>query len=157
MGGSNRAHRSGEIEKYLASDLLFYRAEAPAGLVERQAYHWDPVLAWAQDAFGARFVLAQGVVHVAQPAAAIAAARAYIPAEPWRLGALASITALTGSALLALALAAGRLDVAAAWAAAHVDEDWQMSQWGRDDLALERRDFRFAEMQAAAKVLAHVT
>ena len=144
-----------EVEKYLGSDLLFYRAEAPAGLIERQGQAWDPVLAWARDAFGARFVLAQGVVHVAQPSEAIAAVRAAIPNELWRLGALSSITALTGSALLALALAEGLLDVDAAWAAAHVDEDWQMSQWGRDDLALARRDYRFAEMQAAALVLKH--
>jgi chaperone required for assembly of F1-ATPase len=148
-----------EIEKYLGSDLLCYRAEAPEGLVARQAQHWDPVLAWARDKFGARFVLAQGVVHVAQPSEAIAAMRARIPTDPdnikniWRLAALASITALTGSALIALALAEGALDVEAAWAAAHVDEDWQMSQWGRDDVALARRDYRFAEMQAAAMVL----
>jgi chaperone required for assembly of F1-ATPase len=148
-----------EIEKYLGSDLLCYRAEAPEGLVARQAQHWDPVLAWARDKFGARFVLAQGVVHVAQPSEAIAAMRARIPTDPdnikniWRLAALASITALTGSALIALALAEGALDVEAAWAAAHVDEDWQMSQWGRDEAALARRDYRFAEMQAAALVL----
>ena len=46
-----------------------------------------------------------------------------------------------------------QLSVEAAWAAAHVDEDWQMEQWGKDTLALERRAFRFAEMQAAATVL----
>ena len=28
-----------------------------------------------------------------------------------------------------------------------------MEQWGRDELALERREARFAEMQAAARVL----
>ncbi len=70
-----------EIEQYLGSDLLFYRAEAPEGLVARQAQHWDPVLAWAREKFGARFVLAQGVVHVAQPSEAIAAVRAAIPAK----------------------------------------------------------------------------
>jgi chaperone required for assembly of F1-ATPase len=142
-----------EIEQYLGSDLLFYRAEAPEGLVARHAQHWDPVLAWAREKFGARFVLAQGVVHVAQPKEAVAAMRSAIPGEPWRLGALSLITALTGSALIALALAEGALDVEAAWAAAHVDEDWQMSQWGRDELALARRDYRLAEMQAAATVL----
>ena len=72
---------------------------------------------------------------------------------PWQLAAVSSITALTGSALLALALAEGALDAETAWAAAHVDEDWQMSQWGRDEIALARRAFRFAEMQAAATVL----
>src|SRR6266508_723820 len=53
-----------EVEKYLASDLLFYRAESPDGLVAREAAAWDPVLAWAQEALGTRFVLVQGMVHV---------------------------------------------------------------------------------------------
>src|SRR5581483_11669201 len=144
---------SDEIAKYLGSDLLFYRAEGPEGLVAAQDRHWDPVIAWARDELGARFVLVQGVMHVAQPEAAVGAAARAIPRDPWRLGALSSITSLTGSALLALALAADRLDVAAAWDAAHVDEDWQMAQWGRDELALERRAFRYAEMQAAATAL----
>ena len=29
-----------------------------------------------------------------------------------------------------------------------------MAQWGRDDMAMARRDFRFAEFQAAVTVLA---
>jgi chaperone required for assembly of F1-ATPase len=143
-----------EIEKYLGSDLLFYRAQEPAGLVDRQARQWDPLLAWARVALGAPFVLAHGVVYAAQPPAAIAAARATIPDDPWRLGAVHAITTLTGSALIALALLHGRLTVDDAWAAAHVDEDWNMEQWGRDTMALERRAARRAEMQAAATVLA---
>jgi len=146
---------AGEVAQYLGSDLLCYRAEAPAALTERQAQRWDPVLAWARDVLGARFVLAQGVMHVAQPSEAIAAVRATIPADPWRLGAVSAITTLTGSALLALALAQRALDAEAAWAAAHVDEDWQMSQWGSDEDALERRAYRRAEFDAAVAVLRH--
>ena len=142
-----------EIENYLGSDLLFYRAETPAGLTEKQAEHWDPVLEWASKKLGARFVLAQGVVHVQQPDEAIAATRAAIPADAWRLGAMSSIMSLTGSALLALALAHDAIAADAAWAAAHVDEDWQMSQWGRDEMALEQRAYRRAEFDAAATVL----
>jgi chaperone required for assembly of F1-ATPase len=142
-----------EVAKYLGSDLLFYRAEAPAGLVARQAQHWDPVLGWAQQKLGARFILVEGIIYAAQPDEAIAAARQAIPADPWSLGAVASITTLTGSALLPLALAHKGIDIDAAWAAAHVDEDWQIAHWGRDDVALDRRAYRFAEMQAAATVL----
>jgi chaperone required for assembly of F1-ATPase len=148
------------IEDYLGSDLLFYRAEAPERLVARQAELWDPVIAWAADALGARFVLVQGVTHAAQPEAAIrAVARAIprdasAPANLWRLGALNSITTLTGSALLALALGAGRLDADTAWAAANVDEDWNLATWGRDELALERRAFRAREFHVAAQLLA---
>jgi chaperone required for assembly of F1-ATPase len=142
-----------EIGKYLASDLLFYRAERPQGLVARQEQLWDPVLAWAHEAAGARFVLAQGVRHVAQPETALAAVRALIPQEPWRLGAVHAVTTLTGSALLALALAHRHLSADAAWTAANVDEDWNLAQWGDDALARERRAARAAEMRAAADVL----
>ena len=73
--------------------------------------------------------------------------------DPWRLGAVSSITTLTGSGLIALAVAQGALGADSAWAVAHVDEDWQMSQWGRDELALERRTHREAEFNAAVTVL----
>jgi chaperone required for assembly of F1-ATPase len=147
-----------EIEKYLGTDLLFYRAASPDGLVEMQRRHWDPVIDWAREALGARFVLVEGIMHAPQPAAALAAAVAAIPRgaaveDAWRLGALNVITTLTGSALLALALAAGRLGADEAWTAAHVDEDWNMQFWGRDELALQRRAYRLAEMKAAANVL----
>ncbi len=144
---------AGEVEKYLGSDLLLYRAEEPEELVAMQAKHWDPVLDWARDTLGACFVPTAGVTFAPQPADAIAAAARSIPRDPWRLGAVNSVMSLTGSALLALALAHGRFDVEAAWTAAHVDEDWNMAKWGRDEQALARRDFRFAEMQAAALVL----
>lgn len=143
-----------EIEKYLGSDLLLYRAETPEGLIAAQARHWDPVIEWARDTLGARFILAQGVTFVSQPDGAVAAAARMIPSDPWKLGALGSITTLTGSALLALALDAGRLTVDQAWTAAQVDEDWSTTTWGRDELALERRALREIEMRAAAKVLA---
>jgi chaperone required for assembly of F1-ATPase len=142
-----------EVENYLGSDLVCYRAGSPQGLVERQARYWDPILAFARDTLGARFILGEGVIHVAQPPPALAAARAAIPTDPWRLGAVNAVTTLTGSALIALALAAGRISAEEAWQAAHVDEDWNMEQWGRDELALERRAFRFTELQAAATVL----
>jgi chaperone required for assembly of F1-ATPase len=146
-----------EVGNYLGSDLVCYRAGSPSGLAERQARHWDPILAWARDALAARMSLGDGVVHVTQPEPALAAARAASPNDPWRLGAVHTVTTLTGSALIALALAQGRLTADEAWQAAHVDEDWNMEQWGRDELALERRAFRFAELQAAATVLRSLT
>ncbi len=142
-----------EVQKYLASDLVCYRAASPQGLAERQARHWDPILAWAREAFGARLSLGEGVIHVSQPEHALAALRAAIPDDPWRLGAVNAVTTLTGSALMALALARGRLTPEEAWQAAHVDEDWNIEQWGRDEFAVERRAFRFAELKAAATVL----
>ena len=61
--------------------------------------------------------------------------------------------ALTGSALIALAAAHNALSPTQAWSAAHVDEDWNMEFWGRDELALNRRALRWAEFEAAERLL----
>lgn len=143
-----------EVKKYLTSDLICYRAASPQKLVERQARHWDPILAWAAEALGARFTVTEGVMHIGQPDAALAAASAAIPRDVWRLGAVHAATTLSGSALIALALAAGRVSAEEAWTAAHVDEDWNIEQWGEDELAMQRRASRSAEFAAAATVLA---
>jgi chaperone required for assembly of F1-ATPase len=142
-----------EIVKYLGSDLVFYRADTPDGLVTKQTQLWDPLIAFARDTYGACFVLAQGIVHQAQPPEAIAAAAVSIPNDPWKLGALAAITTITGSALIALALAANATTPHTAWAAANVDEDWNMATWGEDAEVLARRAARRAEFDAAVLVL----
>lgn len=145
-----------DVVKYAGSDLLCYRAGEPEKLVARQTELWDPLLDWAKDELGARFVLAEGVMFTPQPAEAIAAvsrAVAVVPA-PHALAALHVVTTMTGSALLALALHGRRLDADGVWAAAHVDEDVQMQIWGVDEEALLRREQRRREFDAAALMLA---
>jgi chaperone required for assembly of F1-ATPase len=142
-----------DVAKYFASDLLFYRAGHPQGLVAREATHWDPILFWAAETLGAHFMLAEGVVHVRQPDEAIAAARGALPDDPWRIAALHVITTVTGSALLALALFHRVIDPEQAWAAAHVDEDWNAEQWGVDEEAARRKAAKSVDFNAAAGVL----
>lgn len=143
-----------EIVKYAGSDLVCYRAEGPQALTEAQEKAWAPILAWARQTHRARFLLTGGVVHIVQSPGALAAVdRALAPLDAVRLAAISTITTLTGSALIALAVADGALAPEAAWQAAHVDEDWQMSQWGVDAMAMERRAARWGEMRAAATIL----
>ncbi len=142
-----------DIAKYFGSDLLFYRAGHPETLVARESEHWDPVLFWAADALGAHFILTEGIVHVRQPDAAIAAARAALPGDAWSIAALHVVTALTGSALLALALLRGVLDPDQVWKAAHVDEDWNIEKWGVDEEVAARRAARLVDFRAAAGLL----
>ena len=142
-----------DIAKYLGSDLLFYRAGHPDALVAREAASWDPVLSWAANAMGAHFILAEGIVHVRQPDAAITAARAALPANPWSVAALHVVTTLTGSALLAMALLHGVLNQDQVWAAAHVDEDWNTEQWGVDEEVAARRAARLVDFRAAVRIL----
>lgn len=143
-----------DILRFAGTDLVCYRAEGPETLVARQNAFWNPVLRFAENNFGARFILAEGIVHRTQPPEAIAAfaeaLRAY--ATPLGLACLHTITTLTGSALLALAFAEKRLDAAQIWKAAHIDEDWQAEHWGSDEEADHRRALRWRDLQAAASV-----
>ena len=147
-----------DILRYASSDLICYRADAPQELVQRQAEGWDPVLDWLQASLGARFILAEGVMPVEQPRETIAILGAYLAQrnEPFRIAALHVMTSLMGSALLALAVDAGEMDVEGAWAAAHIDEDWNIQQWGEDSEAERRRAQRGLEMRAAGALLAAI-
>lgn len=142
-----------DIVRFAGSDLLCYRADGPDGLVAWQMEHWDPLVRWAQEEMGVRLVLAEGVMHVTQPQEALDGVAGEVATlDAVRLAALHVMTTLTGSAVIALAVLRGRIKVEAAWRAAHVDEDWQISQWGEDALAMSRRADRFREMEAAARV-----
>jgi chaperone required for assembly of F1-ATPase len=142
-----------DIAKYLGTDLLFYRAGHPEALVAKEAAHWDPIVFWAAEGLGAHFILAEGIMHVRQPDKAIAAARAAFPKNPWAIAALHVVTTVTGSALLALALAHGVREPEQIWAAAHVDEDWNIEKWGIDDEVAARRAARLVDFTAAVTIL----
>jgi chaperone required for assembly of F1-ATPase len=145
-----------DLAAYAGTDLVAYRADAPERLVADQARAWDPVLDWARAALGVRLILSEGVMHVTQPEESVAALRRAVLAveNPYRLAALHTLTTLTGSLLIGLAVLHGHLAPDAAWAAAHVDETYQAEVWGRDAEAEARLAKRRAEFDAAATVAA---
>ncbi len=144
-----------DIVRYIGNDLLFYRADIPKELVERQAEAWDPILAWFTEAFKAIFKSTVGIMPIEQNIVSVAkAASALSNKTAMSLAPLHVITTLTGSALLAIAHQQGRLTADQVWQANHIDEDWQIEQWGSDAEAEERRAKRRAELQSAVEFLA---
>lgn len=148
-----------DIQRFSANDMLCYRSEAPEGLVTRQAAVWDRYLDWVRATHGVRLYLAEGVMHVEQPPASVEAfGLALKPhAEPMKLACLHAMTTMTGSAILALAIAEGESSVEEAWAAAHLDEDWTIEHWGEDREAQARRAARWQDMKAAADLMRAVS
>lgn len=143
-----------EVLSFAGSDLVCYRAHEPADLVERQARHWDPILHFAQRELDAGFVTAQGITHVPQPEEALRAFEAYAKGlNDFALAGFHSLTTLTGSALLTAMLERQTISPEDAWTAAHVDEDWQIAQWGEDEEAMERRQRRHAEFLSCCRYL----
>jgi chaperone required for assembly of F1-ATPase len=143
-----------DMASYAGSDLVCYRADTPAELIARQAVSWDPIVAFARQEFGIAFKTTTGLTHVAQPPETVSRVAEAIGALPaLHVAALHQLTTLTGSVLLALALQRGRLTIDALWAAAHIDEDWQIEKWGTDEEAEVRRAHRLKDARAAAFIL----
>lgn len=152
---ADRAGFAGGLARYADSDLLCYRAEMPEPLVARQMAAWTPAIDWAQRRYDIHLVTTAGIVHRPQPPLALARlADAVAALDDWALAACSPIVTITGSLLLALALVEGASMADAAWAAAHVDEDWQIELWGEDALAADARARRRAEFDAAVSFLA---
>ena len=130
------------LAEYGGTDLLCYRAAAPQALVDRQAAGWDPLLEWARLRYDAPLQVTVGVMFIAQPPASLAALRAAVFAQtPFQLAALHDLIAISGSLVLGLAVAEGRLSAEEAFSLSRIDEQWQIDQWGDDEeaAALEAR------------------
>jgi chaperone required for assembly of F1-ATPase len=134
-----------EIVAYAGSDLVCYRADRPPELVKLQEQHWQPVLEWAEDHLNAAFTSTNSITHIQQSEDCLRAVRKHIEAlDQWQLTGVYIVMTLTGSCVLAL-MAQAKHPADRIWAAAHVDEDYQISQWGEDHEAFERRKGRKRE------------
>ncbi|SFH16602.1 Chaperone required for the assembly of the F1-ATPase [Palleronia marisminoris] len=134
------------LAEYGGTDLLSYRAENPQALVLQQSQMWDPLLDWAEETFGARLVTTQGVMPVAQDAAALD--RLVAPMHEmskFRLAAFHDLVALSGSLVLAHAAAWGARSPVEVWDLSRLDEEWQAEEWGRDE---EAEDFAARKRRA---------
>lgn len=143
------------LARYGENDLLCYRAEGPAELVRQQAEAWDPYLAWARARYDVELKVTAGIVHMPQPPATVERlGKAVAARTPFALAGLSPLVTVSGSLVIALAVAEGAYGPDQAWEAATVDERWQAQTWGADEeatiaLANRRRDF-----EAGARFLA---
>ena len=139
---------------YGESDLLCYRAEGPRPLVERQAEAWDPLLTWARRRFDCEFEVTEGIVHRAQPQPTVDRLRRAVAArDPFALAAMSPLVTISGSLVIALALAEGEIGLDQAWTAATIDEAWQVEKWGEDEFAAAALEARRCEFEAAWRFL----
>jgi len=142
------------LARYGEGDLLCYRADGPESLVLRQDEAWNPLLDWARRRFDVDFALVCGIMHSPQPGSTVERLQAAAASrDPFELAGLSPLVTISGSLLIALALAEGAIDLDAAWAAATLDEAWQAEQWGEDAEAQAALEARRREFAAAHRFL----
>ncbi len=132
------------LSGFSETDLLCYRAGFPDALVDRQGAVWDPLLRWAKTEHDVALVTTTGVIPVPQPATSLAAVTAWFARhDAFELMALHEFVTLLGSAVMAMAVADGHLNIQDAWAASRVDEIWQAETWGEDEVAEAEAALKF--------------
>lgn len=128
-----------ELAAFAETDLLCHRADRPAELVARQDAAWRPLLDWAAQRYSAGLKVTVGILPQPQPKEALTALRCSVAAyDDMLLAGLHSATTASGSLIIALALAEGRIDAGDAFEASQVDETYQIERWG-EDAELEAR------------------
>lgn len=133
-----RAEVADMLAAYGDADLLCYRADSPAELVERQAQTWDPYLDWAATALGARLLPRVGLMHESQDETALLTLARHTHAlSSFELASFHDLVSLTGSLILGFAAAQDQGAAHDIWAASRLDEIWQEEQWGVDEEAQE--------------------
>lgn len=147
-----RADIDGQLLAYAETELLCHRAEHPPDLVARQRAVWQPLLDWLAHRHDALLATTTGILAKPQSPASLEALRAVIGGlDVWRLTGVSVAVAASGSLVIGLAMADGRLDAAQAFDAAELDESYQIEKWGEDKEATERRAVIRAELELAAR------
>ncbi len=140
-----------ELMAYIGHDLLCYRAEVPLVLRTAEEAAWDPYLDWLENAYLVRLVVTTGIATVAQEGAGLKTLQDSLEGmDVFALTALHNATTLSGSLVLGLALMKGFRSPEEIWAAAHVDEDYQIAKWGEDEENKAARAARADLWQAVA-------
>ncbi len=142
------------LAAYGEADLLCYRADGPSGLVARQREVWDPLLAWARRRFDVDFEVVSGIIHRPQPEWTVQQlGKALAARDRFELAAFSPLVTISGSLIIALALAEGAVALDTAWAAASLDEAWQAEQWGVDAEAARVLEARRLDVASAYRFL----
>lgn len=145
------------VLRYIETDMVAHHAEAPPELVTRQHQAWQPLLDWAGEALGIHLNTTTGILPIEQPAEAFTAATdAISPLDDYEFAALAALTDICGSLVVALAVLHGKLDTDAAFQASQLDALWQAEQWGDDAEATAQRDAVKKEIDDAVVFLSLV-
>jgi chaperone required for assembly of F1-ATPase len=142
------------LARYAESDLLCYRAEGPAPLVQRQAESWGALLGWARRRYDVDFATCAGVMHVAQPAETLRKrGHAVAALDNFQLAGLSQMVTIGGSLVAGLAVLEEMMPAEDAWEAVSLDDRWQLEQWGDDPEGQAALDARRRDVLAGARFL----
>lgn len=142
---------------FLDTDTLCYRADPDEPIFKHQIAVWEPVLTALENRHRVTLERISGIMHRAQPAETIATIREYAGRhDAFTLSELITKTSLAASLTIGLSSIEPDADITQLWAAANLEEDWQMEQWGSDaeaEAVRQKRKSDFMNAHAFGQIL----
>ena len=135
------------LGEYAGTDLLCYRVEEPNELIDQQILYWDPCIKWAEEKFGIKLNVTNGIVPIEQPIETMHLLISKMKnMSTFKLTVFHELVTISGSYILGLAAVENAMPSENIWNAAILDENWQSSAWGEDqeqkkNLELKKVDF----------------
>ena len=135
------------LGEYAGTDLLCYRVEEPNELIDQQILYWDPYIKWAEEKFGIKLNVTNGIVPIEQPVETMHLLISKMKnMSVLKLTVFHELVTISGSYILGLAAVKNAMPSENIWNAAILDENWQSSAWGEDqeqkkNLELKKVDF----------------
>ena len=137
---------------FLETDTLCYRAEPDEPSVRRQEEVWEPLITAFAESEGVPLERICSIIHRQQPPESMDRLRTRLATiDPFTLAALLTMTSLAASLVVGLSALDQQADPEPLWAAANLEEDWQIEQWGQDADAATVRERRTEGFMHAAR------
>jgi ATP synthase F1 complex assembly factor 2 len=141
---------------YIHTDSACIRDKELPSLVRLQYKHWDPVVQWMSEKLGEEVQVTPehscSVNIVQQTPAVVAKIEAILDnMSDWELATLDSLTAISKSICVSLAVLEGQLDVKKGYECSRLEENFQMRRYGRVDGVFGHGiDIEYVRMKTAA-------
>ena len=142
------------LGEYAGTDLLCYRVEEPNELIDQQILYWDPYIKWAEEKFGIKLNVTNGIVPIEQPVETMHLLISKMKnMSTFKLTVFHELVTISGSYILGLAAVEKAMPSENIWNAAILDENWQSSAWGEDQEQKKKLELKKVDFFKAIEVL----
>ncbi|MFV0322397.1 MAG: ATP12 family protein [Alphaproteobacteria bacterium] len=146
-----------EASQYLETDLLLFPSPSPQELYMKEQQQWLPLIEWSGAILHHQFHVHEGLSVSTYNQKAVERLKQHIQNyNLWKQAAYVTFVQICGSAIVALAVAEGKIDGDNAQKAVLVQEYYQRDQWGSDaelDAQIANKKF---EISAFSYFLQHI-
>ena len=149
-----RSEITTELVNFAGSDQICYRADNPQELVELQNKIWNPLSRRMLEIHNIELKFTTGIVFQEQDPKHLLKIRKLIEdIEDYALMAFYGMATVCGTIIIGLNLFEGHISTDEAWEAGHLDENFQVLKWGRDQDADDRRANLKDELENSVRFL----